>query len=43
VRAAGARRDRDVERDPHEMARQMILGRQFAETPAEIRLTSHTP
>jgi hypothetical protein len=43
MRAAGARRDREVARDPHEMARQMILGRQSAETSAKIRLTSHTP
>jgi hypothetical protein len=38
-RVAGARRDRKVAEDPHEMARFMILGRQSPESEPKIRLT----
>ncbi len=37
--AAGARRDRNVAGDPHEMARQMILGSRSALSPAKFRLS----
>jgi hypothetical protein len=40
LRVAGARRDRGVEGDPHEMARQMILGSPSAGSPSKIRLTT---
>jgi hypothetical protein len=40
VRADSAAGDRKVARDPHEMARRMILGSQFAENKPKIRLTS---
>ncbi|MHB8723550.1 MAG: hypothetical protein ACYDAH_19460 [Steroidobacteraceae bacterium] len=36
---AGARRDRRVAGDPHEMARLMILGHQSAASEPKIRLT----
>lgn len=42
MRVAGARRDRKVEGDPHEMARQMILGSRSAGSPAKLRLTIKT-
>lgn len=42
LRVAGARRDRKVEGDPHEMARRMILGSPSAGSPAKFRLTIKT-
>ena len=42
-RVAGARQDGKVEAaDPHEMARQMILGSPYAVRPAKFRLTIKT-
>jgi hypothetical protein len=42
LRVAGARRDRAASEDPHEMARQMILGGPSAGSPIKIRLTTKT-
>jgi hypothetical protein len=42
LRADSAAGDRNVERDPHEMARRMILGSRSAGSKPKIRLTGKT-
>jgi hypothetical protein len=42
LRVAGARLERKAAGDPHEMARQMILGGPSAESPTKFRLTIKT-
>jgi hypothetical protein len=42
LRVAGARRDRGVAGNPHEMAREMILGSPSAGSPSKIRVTTKT-
>jgi len=42
LRADSAAGDRKVARDPHEMARRMILGSQSAGSKPRIRLTGKT-
>jgi len=42
LRVAAARHDRKVEGDPHEAARQMILGSTSARSPTKFRLSIET-